>query len=440
MRLFVAFLITFSLILSCSDAPAPVPKKKISKNQPPATTTDGKKDQKDGDNSNSGNGSGSGAGLVNVTAAEFTSNMLSFTGTDLKKVTEVAIEEESKVWEIYDQLSNTIRVIPFEAVTFVAEKLYTVFFKVGTAAEAASDTVKIQFTIDDGSIVTSKLAKGSATEGQVMQYKGTSWNPASIGIWSISPDSVYSNDNVGIGTPTPSVALDVRTSSAASYATQINNTSDTGSGLLVKAGAGASDNTVLAVQNKAGGNILVAKTGDGGKVGIGTDNPAQLLDLVGGYIQTYNSGITCTMGDDSSPSCSSDLSKKSKIEPISHSLSKILDIEGVYYEWKDRPGDRKIGLIAQDVEEVFPEVVSEDDEGSKMLSIAPLVAPIIESIKELFNYGKERDTALAAIKQKNDQQQDKINSLQKRLKEQQSEIQTLKRLVCKVQVNEPFCY
>ena len=58
-------------------------------------------------------------------------------------------------------------------------------------------------------------------------------------------------------------------------------------------------------------------------------------------------------------------------------------MEGVHYEFISNPGVKKLGLIAQDVEKIIPEVVSENNEGIKGIDYAPIVGILIESIKEL---------------------------------------------------------
>ncbi len=79
---------------------------------------------------------------------------------------------------------------------------------------------------------------------------------------------------------------------------------------------------------------------------------------------------------------SSDRSLKTEISPIQASLEKVMNLSGVSFKWKDS-NKSNIGLIAQDTEEIFPEVVSTDSEtGLKSIDYAALVAPLIESIKE----------------------------------------------------------
>ena len=87
----------------------------------------------------------------------------------------------------------------------------------------------------------------------------------------------------------------------------------------------------------------------------------------------------------------SDLRLIKQIQPLSNSLAKINKLRGVYFSWKvdeisDLSADegRHIGVIAQDVQQVLPEVVSEIN-GGKYLGVdyTALIPVLLESIREL---------------------------------------------------------
>lgn len=123
-----------------------------------------------------------------------------------------------------------------------------------------------------------------------------------------------------------------------------------------------------------------------GKVGIGTDNPTENLHVVGNVKVVGDMDLVGFMdvdGDIEADSFlySSDISLKNNIQPIQNSLEKIDQLQGVEFTWK-KTGQQGIGLIAQNVEEVFPELVATDSDGLKSLSYGNLVAPLIEAIKE----------------------------------------------------------
>jgi hypothetical protein len=67
---------------------------------------------------------------------------------------------------------------------------------------------------------------------------------------------------------------------------------------------------------------------------------------------------------------------------------KIQELRGVTWEWREEaPEDAKqqpgLGVIAQEVEKVFPELVTTDEEGRKKVEYSGLIAPLIEAVKEL---------------------------------------------------------
>lgn len=109
-----------------------------------------------------------------------------------------------------------------------------------------------------------------------------------------------------------------------------------------------------------------------GNVGIGTNDPQDKLD-VDGYVRS--NGVRLT----------SDARWKENIEAIEDALLKISRLRGVSFEWIDpsRGSGRQIGVVAQEVEEVFPEVVHTDSQGYKSVEYNKLVAPLIEAVKEL---------------------------------------------------------
>jgi hypothetical protein len=112
-----------------------------------------------------------------------------------------------------------------------------------------------------------------------------------------------------------------------------------------------------------------------GNVGIGTATPAYALD-VNGVIR----------GSNVSPS---DIRWKKNIEPISNAMSLVQGLQGVRFDWrsdefaeKKFPEGRQVGLIAQDIEKVVPEVVTTDFAGYKAISYDKLTAVLVEAIKE----------------------------------------------------------
>jgi hypothetical protein len=77
----------------------------------------------------------------------------------------------------------------------------------------------------------------------------------------------------------------------------------------------------------------------------------------------------------------SDETKKINIRPIENSLDIVNRLEGVRFEWRDT-NQTSVGVIAQQVEEILPEVVYTQDGGEKSVSYGNIIGVLIEAIKE----------------------------------------------------------
>lgn len=83
----------------------------------------------------------------------------------------------------------------------------------------------------------------------------------------------------------------------------------------------------------------------------------------------------------------SDIKLKENITDIKSPLTRLMELKGVKYRYKKENGkttekDDRLGLIAQDVQKVFPEVVSEMDDGNLAIAYTDLIGVLVESIKE----------------------------------------------------------
>jgi hypothetical protein len=77
----------------------------------------------------------------------------------------------------------------------------------------------------------------------------------------------------------------------------------------------------------------------------------------------------------------SDASKKTNIRPIENSIELTKQLQGVRYDWIDN-NKPSIGVIAQEVEKVLPELVETSTDGTKSVSYGNIVGVLIEAIKE----------------------------------------------------------
>ena len=149
--------------------------------------------------------------------------------------------------------------------------------------------------------------------------------------------------SVGIGTTTSSVGLDVEASSNTPVV--LRNTNST-SGDYWQVGPDGNSNFL--VYNQSGTGVWLASGGTG-----------------------WNS--------------SSDKRLKSNITPLTGALTKLSAIKGVTFHWKDKSeaATEHIGVIAQDVQTVYPQLVGTDYRGMLGVDYAGLVVPLIEAVKEL---------------------------------------------------------
>jgi len=96
---------------------------------------------------------------------------------------------------------------------------------------------------------------------------------------------------------------------------------------------------------------------------------------------------------------------KAKIKPLSKVLEKLEKINGISFEWNKlyaslgrSKGRREIGLLAQDVEAVFPEVVHTwGEEGYKAVDYGRLTAVLLEAVKELQAANKVLEERVEAL-------------------------------------------
>ena len=77
----------------------------------------------------------------------------------------------------------------------------------------------------------------------------------------------------------------------------------------------------------------------------------------------------------------SDIRTKENIITIDSALDKVLGLHGVYFTRKNEEG-RRVGVIAQEVEDILPEVVYTGEDGMKSVSYGSIVGLLIEAIKE----------------------------------------------------------
>ncbi|MBL4752563.1 MAG: tail fiber domain-containing protein [Flavobacteriales bacterium] len=219
--------------------------------------------------------------------------------------------------------------------------------------------------------------------------------------------------NVGIGTTAPSKKLQVEGA--------ILSRNADGAGNDVGRIYGGIDNNDYIEINSTGTvdfmsfwvNSEAMRITTSGNVGIGTATPTHKLHING---TLKSNGIVET----------SDVRLKKEITPLTDALAKVMALRGVTYKWKDEKEllesnipvshvnaltmsqEVELGVIAQEVEAVVPELVNTDIDGYKAVSYSKISALLIEALKE-------QQKIIQQQKEDLKDQESRIDVLEKRL-------------------------
>jgi hypothetical protein len=134
-------------------------------------------------------------------------------------------------------------------------------------------------------------------------------------------------------------------------------------------------------------NKSITITGSNGIVGGGDLSANRVLSLNGNYTGTWAVTGDITATGDVVAYASSDERLKKNIEIISKPIEKVKALKGVTWVWKDEASDAQkmtpgLGVIAQDVEKVLPQLVDTRENGYKAVDYGKLTGLLIEAIKD----------------------------------------------------------
>jgi len=206
----------------------------------------------------------------------------------------------------------------------------------------------------------SRVGIGTFSPAQKLHVAGNTYVSGSMGLGTSSPlqkldvrGNGYFSSRVGVGTSSPVTSVDVRSG------THITLSKSNPGYILVgdinSSNLALDTNEVTARNNGAastlwlnpfGGHIRMSSTSSADRVGIGTSSPVQKLDVRG--IIIANSYQT-----------HSDRRLKKNIETLENTLDKVMALKPTLYHFRteDDSDSKHFGLIAQELKEVFPEVV-----------------------------------------------------------------------------------
>jgi len=186
------------------------------------------------------------------------------------------------------------------------------------------------------------------------------------------------------------------------------NCSGTGNVLVgYMAGYGSSKSDALYIANSNTTTPLIGGDFSNKRVGINRMPTTYTLE-VGGTIWANGSAITAGL------TTWSDRRFKTNIVPIPDALNIVMKLNGVRFDWnrgafpnRNFTEGKQVGLIAQDVETVLPEVVSTDGEGYKSVAYDKVSAVLVEAIKQQQNQIEELKAQVAKL---NEQVKQLLNS------------------------------
>ena len=232
---------------------------------------------------------------------------------------------------------------------------------------------------NNGNVKFNAATTGSITTNGNISVTGnvssSSLNTVTLTTSTISASGRITSASINTGTIT-SGAINASGTITAPYGSFTNSgvTTDLSVGRNINCGHIV---TAVAINStgdtRVGGNFIV-QTGSDHKAVIYNDGGAYFANE---KIWFHGSGdIECR-----NLNSKSDRRFKTDIQPVTDALTSLRKLNGVKFKWTDTD-DKSMGVIAQDVEEVFPELVNEKEE-FKSVNYNGLVGALIEAVKEL---------------------------------------------------------
>lgn len=286
------------------------------------------------------------------------------------------------------------------------------------------------FIVEKGTHINQQIvvtSQGSGTAGA--HVPGTDVITAKVQGFAPSALTIGENGQVGLGTTSPMGKLHIRDLSGSQNAGMIIGGPDNAtleSYDLFKTG---NPSLTIFGQNNAQGSYPFTVLSDnastlfyveangtsyfGGNVGLGTTTPGYKLD-VSGQVRANNVAVN------------SDARYKEAIQPLTtETIEKLSLLKGASYQFRDEfikkgfKSGHRLGFIAQEIQEVYPELVSEDQEGYLSVNYTGLIPVLVEAVKELREQNKvAKQTQLEQIttlKTENEQLMNELASMKQRM-------------------------
>jgi Chaperone of endosialidase len=224
----------------------------------------------------------------------------------------------------------------------------------------------------------SQEVSGQGNKGYLAKFNGR---------LTIGNSTLFQNSdgNVGVGTTFPAGRLDVMSNFGGGGPTVlVENANPYGDDAIDFHSAGSFVGNLGMITSEQPTRFFILHNSDipampltlaenGGNVGIGTNNPTNILTIRQGAGDAIADGWVTY----------SSKQWKTSIQPLEGALDKVEHLRGVSFDWKST-GKHDIGLIAEEAAAVVPEVVAVDPADNKVKGIeySRLTALLIEAVKE----------------------------------------------------------
>jgi hypothetical protein len=284
----------------------------------------------------------------------------------------------------------------------------------GALNSGGSNNTIVGFSANVGS---GNLTNASALGSQAQVDASNSLVLGSIN----SINGATADTNVGIGTTAPTARLSVV---ATGPGARVLHLGIERAWVFRQFGSGAGTALELTGDNPNNPKDFVIT---GNNVGIGTQGPLDRLHVFGDIrvgVTGTNGCLKNNNGGTIVGTCSSDVRFKRDLITFGPTLHKLTRLQPKYFFWraaefpdKNFGSAREAGLIGQEVEQVMPELVSEDEHGYKLVDYSKLPLMLLQAVKE----------QQAQI----EQQQKLIERQQALAVRQQQQLNALKKLACR---------
>tara|TARA_B110000483_G_scaffold226161_1_gene286514 strand:- start:396 stop:1856 length:1461 start_codon:yes stop_codon:yes gene_type:complete len=295
----------------------------------------------------------------------------------------------------------------------------------GTIASADYSTAMGAFTTASGNISTA-MGNGTIASADYSTAMGTNTTASGLAAIAMGGGTTASGNT--------STAMGSGTTASGGVSTAMGNSTkasgDNSTAMGYETTASDFGSLVIGQYNSSGSSVTnsedsfsTANTAFVIGNGADTDNKADAFKVLFNGDTTIGNDLTVS-GD---VVVSSDARLKANIVSLGATLAKLLLIDGKSYTMK-KDGKQKIGVLAQDIQKVFPELVSTDDRDMLAVNYQGLVPVLINALKEQDAKMKEQDAKMNV-------QQSEIDRLKEqdaKMKEQEERLERLEAIISKI--------